>query len=130
MTTENEDLNKNTSPEYSEMLLQLVDKFERELPESLTFEDTLEIGVDAWNLANRKSFLEDKDLYEQELKSVQFRATFEKIVNYKIEKFPDANKMITDYTIIDNKPQVEIQTYEAFFNNLITHLITAEDEEE
>ena len=27
------------------MLLQLVDKFERELPESLTFEDTLEIGV-------------------------------------------------------------------------------------
>ena len=38
--------------------------------------------------------------------------------------------MITDYTIIDNKPQVEIQTYEAFFNNLITQLITAEEDEE
>ena len=130
MTTENEDLNKNTSPEYSEMLLQLVDEFERELPESLTFEDTLEIGIDAWNLANRKPFLEDKDLYEQELKSVQFRLTFEKMVNYKIEKFPDADKMIVDYLIIDNKPQVEVQTYEAFFNNLITQLIITEDDED
>lgn len=128
MATENDDTIKNTSPEYSEMLLKLVDEFEKELPENLTFEDTLEIGIDAWNLANRKPFLEDKELYKQELKSVQFRLTFEKMVNYKIKKFPKANEMIVDYTIIDNKPQVEIQTYEAFFNNLITQLIITEEE--
>ena len=110
------------------MLLKLVDEFEKELPESLTFEDTLEIGIDAWNLANRKPFLEDKELYEQELKSVQFRLTFEKMVNYKIATFPEANKMIVDYKIIDNKPQVEIQTYEMFFNNLIKQLIITEEE--
>ncbi len=128
MATENDDTIKNTSPEYSEMLLKLVDEFEKELPENLTFEDTLEIGIDAWNLANRKPFLEDKELYKQELKSVQFRLTFEKMVNYKIKKFPEANQMIVDYTIIDNKPQVEIQTYEVFFNNLITQLIITEEE--
>lgn len=48
---------KNTGRKYSEMLIELVQKFDEQLPDELTFEDTLEVGIDAWNLANNKKIL-------------------------------------------------------------------------
>lgn len=56
---------ENTGPKYSEMLMQLVEEFDEQLPKKLTFEDTLEVGIDAWNLANKKEFLVSKNLYEK-----------------------------------------------------------------
>mgnify|MGYP001071807636 CR=1 FL=1 len=108
---------------YSEMLLQLVDKFEEELPVELTFEDTIEIGIDAWNLANRKGFLIDKDLFKQQLKQAKFKVVIEKMVNYKVEKFSDAEEMIIDYSIKENLLKVETQNQKDFFSGLVNEMI-------
>ncbi|CAN0574252.1 unnamed protein product, partial [Ectocarpus sp. 12 AP-2014] len=43
---------RNTGPKYSEMLMELVEAFDEQLPAELTFEDTLKVGIEAWNLAN------------------------------------------------------------------------------
>lgn len=114
---------------YSEMLLELVAKFEEELPLDLTFEDTIEIGIDAWNLANRKDFLLDKELYKQELKSGKHSVVIDRMVNYKIEKFDEARNMIADYIITDNVLKVETRSQEAFFDNLVNQMINFDESE-
>ena len=60
---------ENTGVKYSKMLMQLVEQFDELLPETLTFEETLEVGIEAWNLANNKESL-GSDLYKKELKAV------------------------------------------------------------
>src|SRR5680860_312045 len=89
-------------PKYSEMLMQLVHKFDEQLPNNLTFEETLEVGIDAWNLANNKEFLVSRNLYKQELANFKNHLIIEKMVNFKIEKFPKSNNIIIDYSTIDN----------------------------
>jgi len=121
---------EHNSKSYSEMLLQLVDKFEEELPLDLTFEDTIEIGIDAWNLANRKEFLVDKELYKQELKSGKHGIVIDQMVNYKNEKFEDASEMIVDYSTADNVLKVETKTQEEFFSKLVNQMINLDDESE
>ena len=48
---------ENKGEKYSEMLYKVVEEFDKELPVELSFENTLEIGIEAWNLANKKEFL-------------------------------------------------------------------------
>jgi hypothetical protein len=84
-----ENIIKNTGLKYSEMLMQLVQEFDEKLPKELTFEETLEAGIDAWNLANNKGFLESRNLYEKELKEYENHPIINEMVNYKIDKFSD-----------------------------------------
>ncbi len=68
------------------MLMILVDKFDQQLPVELTIEETLEVGIIAWNIANNKEFLLCKNLYEQEIKSCKYSEIVKKwlISNQKI----------------------------------------------
>jgi len=120
---------ENKGPKYSEMLIKMVEEFESLLPEELTFEDTLDVGIDAWNLANRKDFLENKDLYKQELKSYKYKLSIEKMVNYKLEHFLENNNMIVNYEITDDILNVMTQTQEEFFNNLINQVLMQKPED-
>jgi organic radical activating enzyme len=118
-----ESIVENTGPKYSEMLVQLVQEFDKQLPEELTFEETLEVGIDAWNLANNKEFLVSSDLYEKELKAYKDYHIIDKMVEFKIEKFPKCNNVIVDYSMINNTLQVKTQTQENRFNSIIQQMV-------
>lgn len=114
---------KNTGRKYSEMLSELIQKFDDELPEELTFEDTLEIGIEAWNLANNKEFLESKELYKKELKSYNYSNVIEKMVLYKLEHFPEHNNVIVDYNIENETLTITTQTQENYINSIFSQLV-------
>lgn len=117
-------IQENTGPKYSEMLMQLVQEFDEQLPNKLTFEETLDVGIDAWNLANNKEFLVTKNLYKQELANYNNHAIIDKMVNFKIERFPKYNNVIVDYSTKDNILQVKTQTQENHFNSIIKQMIS------
>jgi hypothetical protein len=114
---------ENTAPKYSEMLIQLVEEFDELLPNELTFEETLEVGIEAWNLANNKEFLVSKSLYKKELESFKNQSIIKKMVDYKIDKFPKSNNVIVDYSTTDNILQVKTQTQENRFNSIIKQIV-------
>ncbi len=117
---------QNTGAKYSEMLMQLVNEFDELLPIELTFEDTLEIGIDAWNLANDKEFLMQKKLYKLELTKRKNHSIIDKMVTYKIENFQNFNNIIVDYSTTDNILQVKTQTREDHLKSLINKVIKVE----
>lgn len=114
---------KNTGLKYSEMLIQLVEKFDERLPKKLTFEETLEVGIQAWNLANNKEFLESRNLYEKELKQYENYLIIDEMVSYKLTKFSNSNNVIVDYSTEDNILQVKTQTQENRFNSIMINMI-------
>ncbi|WP_375334429.1 hypothetical protein [Flagellimonas sp. C4] len=116
---EEETIIRNTGPKYSEMLMELVQEFDEQLSSELTFEDTLEVGIDAWNLANNKEFLMNNNLFEKELKNHNYHDVIDKMVDYKIERFPEYNNVIVDYSTANNILQVKTQTQENHFNSII-----------
>jgi len=121
---------KNTGPKYSEMLMELVQEFDEQLPSELTFEETLEVGIDAWNLANNKEFLVSENLYKKELKRYKNHAIIEKMVLFKIEKFPNCNNVIIDYSTANNVLQVKTQTQENRFNSIIKQVVNFKTKED
>src|SRR5680860_1196692 len=108
---------ENKGAKYSEMLYSIVQKFDDELPAEFSFEDTLEIGIEAWNLANNKDYLEKNNLYKQELKNYNYSKIIDKMVSYKLEKFSDFSNIIVDYSTENDILQVKTQTFENHFNS-------------
>jgi hypothetical protein len=119
---------KSTKPKYSEMLMRLVQEFDEQLPEELTFKETLEVGIDAWNLANNKVFLMSRKLYQQELNSRKNSSVIEGMVDFIKEKFPKYNNVIIDYSTTNNSLQVKTQTQENHFSSLIKQMINVKTE--
>ncbi|MEX2511500.1 MAG: hypothetical protein WD398_01230 [Cyclobacteriaceae bacterium] len=113
---------ENTGVKYSEMLVQLVEQFDQLLPDTLTFEDTLEVGIEAWNLANNKSSL-GEDLYKKELKAHKYNDVIEKMVDYKLEHFAEYNNIIVDFSTENDILQIKSQTFEQHFNSLLSRII-------
>jgi hypothetical protein len=113
---------ENTGAKYSEMLVQLVEQFDELLPETLTFEETLEVGIEAWNLANNKESLRT-DLYKKELKAHNYSDVIEKMVDYKLEHFADHNNIIVDFSTENDILQIKSQTFEQHFNSLLSRMI-------
>ncbi|MBA3985991.1 MAG: hypothetical protein H0X63_05330 [Flavobacteriales bacterium] len=113
---------ENKKPKYSEMLMQLVEQFDEQLPETLSFEDTLEVGIEAWNLANNKSNL-GEDLYKKELKAHKYNDVIEKMVVNKLEHFAEYNNIIVDFSTENDILQVKSQTLEDHFNSLLSRMI-------
>ena len=118
-----ETISKNTKPKYSEMLIKLVKEFDEKLPNNLTFEETFDIGIEAWNLANNKEFLDNRNLYEKELKGYENHQIIDEMVNYKIDKFSDFNNIIVDYSTTDNILQVKTQTQENRFDSILKNMV-------
>jgi hypothetical protein len=113
---------ENTGAKYSEMLVQLVEQFDELLPETLTFEDTLEVGIEAWNLANNKESL-GSNLYKKELKAHNYSNVIEKMVEYKLEHFAEYNNIIVDFSTENDILQIKSQTFEQHFNSLLSRMI-------
>lgn len=114
---------ENKGAKYSEMLYEMVQKFDQNLPEELTFEETLEVGIEAWNLANRKEFLVENNLYEKELKAHNHSEIIDKMVSFKLEKFFKFNNIIIDFSTENNLLQVKTQTpkdhFDSFFKSIV-----------
>lgn len=113
---------ENKGAKYSDMLMQLVEQFDEQLPEALTFEETLEVGIEAWNLANNKINL-GEDLYKKELKALKHSDVIEKMVKYKLEHFAEHNNIIVDFSTENYILQVKSQTFEEHFNSLLSRMI-------
>ena len=114
---------ENNGAKYSEMLIEIINKFDSQLPENLSFEDVIEISIESWNLANNKIFLESKNLYEQELKSHKYSDVVSKIIDYKQERFDNFNNVIIDYSLENDRLQIKSQTQEENFNSMFKKMI-------
>lgn len=114
---------ENKGAKYCEMLYEIVERFDDELPDELSFEDTLEIGIEAWNLANKKHLLDENNMYKKELKTYKFSAVIDKMVTYKLEKFSEYTNVIVDYSVDDERLQVKSQKFEDYQMNLFKNFI-------
>lgn len=119
-----EKIMENKGAKYSEMLYELVRKFDDKLPEKLTFEDTLEIGIDAWNLANKKGFLQKSELYEKELENHSYPEIIDEMVSFKLENFSNFNNIIIDYSTENDILQVKTQTPENHLNSFLKNTVS------
>lgn len=108
---------------YSEMIISIVQKFDNQLPKELAFEEVLDITVEAWNIANNKEFLVERELYEKELSGHKYKNVIEKIIDHKIMMYPDYNNIIVDYSTDGNKLQVKTQTQENHFESIIKRMV-------
>lgn len=108
---------ENAGPKYSDMLYQLVEQFDALLPKALTVEDTIEVGIEAWNLAIKKSVL-GEDMYKKELKVLKYKNVVEKMVEYKLQHFPDYTNIIIDFSTENYILQVKSKTAEEYFGTL------------
>ena len=61
----------------------------------------------------------NNNLFEKELKNHNYHDVIDKMVDYKIERFPEYNNVIVDYSTANNILQVKIQTQENHFNSII-----------
>lgn len=116
---------ENKGAKYSEMLYELVQEFDQDLPQELTFEETLEVGIKAWNLANRKDFLAKNNLYEKELKTHKHYEVINKMVSFKLEKFLDFNNIIIDFSTENNLLQVKTQTPENYLDSFFERIVSS-----
>ena len=114
---------ENKGAKYCEMLYEIVERFDHELPDELSFEDTLEIGIEAWNLANKKHLLDENNMYKKELKNYEFSDVIDKMVTYKLEKFSEYTNVIVDYSVDDERLQVKSQKFEDYQMNLFANII-------
>lgn len=121
MNTEN--TIENSGRKYSEMLMKLVEEFDEKLPIELTFEETLEVGIEAWNLANNKEFLQSSNIYEQEIKSCKYSDLIKKMVDFKLKNFSEYDNIITDYSTENGILKVKSQTQENNFDSLIRQMM-------
>ncbi|MCL6259387.1 hypothetical protein M3O96_09825 [Aquiflexum sp. TKW24L] len=103
---------------YSDMLVAMVDEFENFLPEELTFEDTIEIGIEAWNLANNTTDLDDA-LFLSQVKKHRYRSVIEKMVGYKLKHFSDFTNVIVDYSTDGDLIQVKHITQKNHLDSFI-----------
>ena len=117
---------QNTGAKYSEMLMQIVKEFDDKMPFKLTFEETLEIGIEAWNLANNKEFLMSRNLYEKELTSYKNSSIVNEMVNYKIQNFSDFNNIIIDYSTDNNILKIKTQTQQNHFSSILKEVVKLE----
>ena len=115
--------NKDTKPKYSEMLISIVEKYSNQLPEELDFKEVLDITVEAWNIANNREFLVERELFEKELSGHKYKNVIKKIIDHKIKMFPDYNNHIIDYSTDGNRLQVKTQTQENYFESIIKRMI-------
>ena len=116
---------ENKGEKYSEMLYKVVQEFDKELPAELSFENTLEIGIEAWNLANKKEFLESNNLYQKELESYEYSEIIDKMVTFKLEHFSNSDNIIVDYSTENYTLKVKTQTTENHFNSVFKNIVFA-----
>ena len=109
--------------------LEKLEQFDKKLPVDFTLEDSIELGIDAWNLANKKDFLMMEELYDKELKTYSKFPIFEEMVNYKVAHFSEKKDMIVDYNLMDDLLHVKCQTEEDYFNTIVKNMMDSSDEE-
>ena len=125
----NEIIIENKGTKYSEMLYKVVQEFDKELPAELSFENTLEIGIDAWNLANRKEFLESNSLYQKELENYEYSEIIDKMVSFKLLHFSNSDNIIVDYSTENDTLKVKTQTTENHFNSFFKNIVLTNPKE-
>jgi hypothetical protein len=113
---------KDNVVNYSEMIISIAQKFDDQLPKKLAFEEVLDITVEAWNIANNKEFLVERELYEKELSGHKYKDVIEKIIDHKMKIFPNYNNLIIDYNTDGNRLQVKTQTQKNQFESIIKRM--------
>lgn len=92
------------------------------MPKELTFQETLDVGIEAWNLANNKAFLIKHKLYEKELKNYTYPEITDKMVAFKLEHYTEFTNIIIDYSTENDILQVKTQNFENHFNSFLKNI--------
>ncbi len=113
-------------PRYSDMLKEVVGKYESLLPEELTLEEILIIGIDAWNLASRKASENDEGLFEAALADRDHKEIVRKMIDYKLEQFNDYDHIIIDFKIQDDDLKVQHQSQKDNLRQMMSDMLNAQ----
>lgn len=114
---------ENKGIKYSEMLYKIAQEFNEEFPVELSFEDILEIGIEAWNLSNNKKYLKINNLYKKEIKNHEYAEIIAKMISFKLENFPNSDNIIIGYSIEKDILKVKTQTTENYFNSFFKSIV-------
>ena len=114
---------ENKGIKYSEMLYKIAQEFNEEFPVELSFEDILEIGIEAWNLSNNKKYLKINNLYKKEIKNHEYAEIIAKMISFKLENFPNSDNIIIGYSTEKDILKVKTQTTENYFNSFFKSIV-------
>ncbi|MEN1784544.1 MAG: hypothetical protein AAGF77_05325, partial [Bacteroidota bacterium] len=90
-------IRNNDGPKVSEVIVEMVNLVDSELPEDLSFEDVLDLAKQAWNLAdieNPETVILKDSLYSEQLL---------KMIALKNKLQPENELMITDLYLEDDR---------------------------
>ncbi len=117
---------KSSTPKYSQILISIIKEFKDQIPDNLSFDETINIVIDAWNLANNFDVLPDNNLLLKELESYKFKDFTKKIVTHKINYYKNLTNIIIGYEIRENNIfQIKTQTREEHFNDIARILVNS-----
>ena len=114
---------ESKEPEYAKMVSGFTDNFDSQMPGKWTLEETLEMGVYAWNIANLKNTLATNE-YRSIIKDHKQSKLLHKMVEYKDQHFADFPNIIIEYEISDNKLTIKSQNRKDSFESLLQKMIT------
>jgi hypothetical protein len=110
------------TPKYSDMLKEMVGKYQELLPEELSLEDIIIIGIDAWNLASRKATENDEGLFQSALSTRVYADVVEKMIIYKLEQFAAYDHVIVDFKIEEDQLMVKSQSQQDHLREMISEI--------
>ena len=107
---------------YSEIIIKTIEHFDSQIPKNLSFNEIIELTIDAFNLSINKDSLGEK-MYKKELNNCKYPELSELIIVYKLEFFSDYNNRIVDYELVNNKLTIKSQTQLEYFKSILGQLV-------
>lgn len=104
---------------YADMIKEMLAKYQSLLPESLSLEDIILIGIDAWNLASRKATENDEGLFATALSKRDHNDIVEKMIDYKLAHFSKHDHVILDFEIDNDVLLVKSQSQQDHLREMI-----------
>jgi hypothetical protein len=117
---------QDNTPRYSDMIKEVIGKYQDLLPEELSLEETLIIGMDAWNLASRKATENDEGLFNAALADRKYPEIADKMIQYKLEKFADYDHLIIDFKVVDGDLKVQHQSQKDHLREMMSDMLNAQ----
>lgn len=101
---------QNTGVKYSDLLMQLMDSFKKDLEKMDDFEEIVDFTIDIWNLSNHKILLpeEDNKKHFDEIIKNHFSGKSglaKKMIDYRIKNFKEHTNFIGGFEIDESGPE-------------------------
>lgn len=124
------EIQPSSGDKYSDLLNSFVQPFEHRFPKDYLWEDVLQFGTEAWNLATMEQFLPPEEVRRAEAHKDMpepERTIMKQMIRKKSTQFAKYDRFIVDFDLADtsddkNKLTVVTQEKEAFFEDMMREL--------